>query len=75
MLPDTVPKMPFYICLYNFVRYHGNFWALLGQVNMIMHDSHLFTYPSTTVMAMAMKKAYTLVVFIVVDPVVYTIIL
>ena len=40
--PHPVIRMDFYN--------HGHFWALWVQVNWILHDSHLFTYPLTTLM-------------------------
>ena len=40
--PHPVIRMDFYN--------HGHFWALWVQVNWILHDSHLFTYPLTNLL-------------------------
>ena len=49
MLPDTVYKMPVYICLRNLGLNFCCLGALWVRVNIILHDSHLFVYPGTNV--------------------------
>ena len=49
VLPDTIYKMPVYICLCNLGLNFCCLWALWVRVNIILHDSHLFVYPRTNV--------------------------
>ena len=57
VLPDTVYKMPVYICLRNLGLNFCCLGALWVRVNIILHDSHLFVHPRTNVLCICFRSS------------------